>query len=101
MNARLNIEHLRKIVSATNVPIVLHGGSSIERKSVLAGVKNGVTKINIGTAIRQRYEKELRKTGKVEVSQIQVGEEMRHIIVGYYGIRGSAWKLASLLKKRL
>ena len=101
VNTRLNIEHLQRIVSATNVPIVLHGGSGIERESVLAGIKNGVTKINIGTVIRQRYEKELRKTGKVEAAQIQVEEEMRQLIEGYYGIRESARKLASLLKKRL
>jgi ketose-bisphosphate aldolase len=99
VNARLNIEHLRKIVSATNVPIVLHGGSGMERESVLAGIKNGVTKINIGTAIRQRYEKEIRKTGKVEDAQKQVGEEMQNLIEYYYGIRGSARKLASLLRK--
>jgi ketose-bisphosphate aldolase len=101
MNARLNIKHLQRIVSVTNVPIVLHGGSGIERESVLVGIRNGITKINIGTVIRQRYEKELRKTGKVEVAQIQVGEEMRQLIEGYYEIRGSARKLASLLKKRI
>jgi ketose-bisphosphate aldolase len=99
VNARLNIEHLKKIVSATNVPIVLHGGTGIEQKSILVGIKNGVTKINIGTAIRQIYEKELRKTGKVEAAQIQVREEMRKMIDDYYRIKGSAWKLASLLKK--
>ncbi len=100
VNARLNIEHLSKIVSVTNVPIVLHGGSGIERESVLAGIRNGVTKINIGTAIRQAYEKELRKTGEVKSAQMQVREEMRQLIEGYYGIRGSARKLSLLLKKR-
>jgi len=100
VNARLNIEHLQKIVSVTNVPIVLHGGSGIERESVLAGIRNGVTKINIGTAIRQAYEKELRKTGEVESAQIQVKEEMVQLIEGYYGIRGSARKLSSLLEKQ-
>ena len=99
VNARLNIKHLRKIVSVTNVPIVLHGGSGIEQESVLAGIENGVTKINIGTAIRQAYEKELRKMGQVESAQMQVKEEMRQLIEGYYKIRGSARKLASLLKK--
>ncbi|MBS7614882.1 class II fructose-bisphosphate aldolase [Candidatus Bathyarchaeota archaeon] len=99
VNARLNIEHLAKIVSVTNVPIVLHGGSGIERESVLAGIKNGVTKINIGTAIRQAYEKELRKTGRIESSQNMVKEEIRQLIVDYYGIRGSAEKLAALLQE--
>ena len=99
VNARLNVDHLRKIVSATNVPIVLHGGSGIERESVLSGIRNGVTKINIGTAIRQCFEKEMRKTGNVEAAQTQLRQEIRGMIEGYYGIRGSARKLASLLKK--
>jgi fructose-bisphosphate aldolase class II len=100
VSARLNIEHLRKIVSATNVPIVLHGGSGIKQESVLAGIKSGVTKINIGSVTRQRYESGLRETGKVEAAQKKVKEEMRHLIEDYYGIRGSARKLASLLRKR-
>ncbi len=99
VNARLNVDHLRRIVSATNVPIVLHGGSGIQRESVLAGIRNGVTKINIGTAIRQCFEKEMRKTGNIKAAQTQVGQEVRQMIEDYYGIRGSARKLASLLKK--
>jgi fructose-bisphosphate aldolase class II len=99
VNARLNVDHLQKIVSATNVPIVLHGGSGIERKSVLSGIRNGVTKINIGTAIRQVFEREMRKTGNVEVAQTQLRREIRGMIGDYYGILGSARKLASLLKK--
>ncbi|MEM3014053.1 MAG: class II fructose-bisphosphate aldolase [Candidatus Bathyarchaeia archaeon] len=99
VNARLNIERLAKIVSVTNVPIVLHGGSGIEKESVLAGIRNGVTKINIGTAIRQAYEKELWKTGRVESAQNAVKEEIRQLIVNYYGIRGSAEILGALLEK--
>ena len=99
VNAQLNVDHLRKIVSATNLPLVLHGGSGIERDSILSGIMNGVTKINIGTAIRQVFEKEMRKTGNVEAAQTQLRQEIRGMIEGYYGIRGSARKLASLLKK--
>jgi ketose-bisphosphate aldolase len=99
LNARLNVDHLRKIVSATNVPIVLHGGSGIERESVLSGIRNGVTKINIGTAIRQVFEKEMRKTGNVEAAQTQLRQEIQEMIEDYYGILGNTRKLASLLKK--
>jgi len=100
LKARLNIEHLQKIVSVTNVPIVLHGGTNIEQKYVLEAIRNGVTKINIGTAIRQKYERGLRETGKVEYAQENVRREMRYLIEDYYKIKGSARKLASLIKKR-
>jgi len=68
VNARLNIRHLRTIVSATNVPIVLQGGSGIQQESVLASIRNGVTKINIGTSIRQEYERGLSEKEKSECS---------------------------------
>jgi len=97
ISARLNIEHLRKIVSVTNVPIVLHGGSGIKQESVLAGIRNGVTKINIGTAIRQEYERAIRETGSISIAQERVRKEVKHLIKDYYYIEGSARKLASLI----
>ena len=97
VNARLSIEHLQKIVTVTNVPIVLHGGTGITQESVLAGIKNGVTKINIGTGIRQKYEIGLRETGSISGAQRRVKEEIEDTIKNYYYIQGSARKLASLI----
>jgi ketose-bisphosphate aldolase len=54
--ARLNIEHLKRIRRAADVPLVLHGGSGIRKEFVLAAVREGIAKINIGMAIRQPYE---------------------------------------------
>jgi len=54
--ARLNIEHLDRIRQATGIPLVLHGGSGIRRQYILEGIRHGITKINIGTTIRQAYE---------------------------------------------
>jgi len=96
-DARLNIEHLKKIVSTTSVPIVLHGGSGIRKESIMAGIKNGITKINIGTALRQKYEQGLRLKGEVSFAQELVREQVHDMITSYFGIEGSALKLASLL----
>ncbi len=57
ISARINIEHLKDIRGKTSVPLVLHGGSGIDRECVLEAVRNGIAKINIGTDIRQVYEK--------------------------------------------
>jgi len=54
--ARLNIERLDAIRQATGVPLVLHGGSGIQKAYVLDAVRHGITKINVATAIRQPYE---------------------------------------------
>ncbi len=57
VEARINIEQLDRIREAVGaVPLVLHGGSGIRKESILAGVKHGIAKINIGTTLRQAYE---------------------------------------------
>jgi fructose-bisphosphate aldolase class II len=57
ISARLNIDHLAKINAKTNVPLVLHGGTGISPELIRQGVKNGIAKVNIATAIRQPYER--------------------------------------------
>ena len=56
IEARLDIEHLDKIGKAVSVPLVLHGGTGIRKAYILEGIKHGIAKINIATAIRQPYE---------------------------------------------
>jgi ketose-bisphosphate aldolase len=57
--ARLNIDHLRKIRDAVGIPLVLHGGTGIDKKYVMEAIQNGIAKINVATAIRQPYEAHL------------------------------------------
>jgi len=87
--ARLNIEHLKRISEACVIPLVLHGGSGIKREYILEAVKNGLTKINIGTEIRQAYEKEYRITGNVEKAQKAVQKSMEYLINDFYNIKES------------
>jgi ketose-bisphosphate aldolase len=65
--ARLSIERLDAIGQATNVPLVLHGGSGIQKSYVLDAFRHGIAKINIGTVIRQAYEKAVAES--VEAAQ--------------------------------
>jgi fructose/tagatose bisphosphate aldolase len=55
LEARLNIEHIRTIWNKTRIPLVLHGGTGIEPGCIQDGIKNGIVKVNIATAIRQPY----------------------------------------------
>ena len=64
VEARLNLEHLARLEAATGVPLVLHGGSGVRRSDVLAAMKKGIAKINVGTEIRQAYEHGLREGGE-------------------------------------
>ncbi len=58
-NARLNISHLKKIHDFVGSPLVLHGGTGIGKSYVMEAVSNGIAKINVATAIRQPYEREV------------------------------------------
>jgi len=92
--AQIHIEHLRKLRQATNIPLVLHGGSGIRKESVLRAIENGITKINIGTEIRQDYERHLAEhPNDIEGARKAVAEKVAWIIEDYYGVKGSAKRL--------
>ena len=55
--AKLNIRHLQRIYEAVGIPLVLHGGTGIQKAYVMKATKHGIAKVNIATAIRQAYEK--------------------------------------------
>lgn len=97
VEARLNIDHLRKIVEKTRVPLVLHGGSGIKKEYVLEAIRHGITKINVGTEIRQAYERAVRTYGDIEKAQEAVTRKVEELVTGYYEIRGSARRLAEFL----
>jgi ketose-bisphosphate aldolase len=93
--ARLNLEHLEKLNKATNIPLVLHGGSGIKREFVLEGVKRGIAKINIGTEIRQAYESGYKKTGNIEDGRKEVYERVTSIMRDYFEQNGTSSTLIS------
>ncbi|MCM8761842.1 MAG: class II fructose-bisphosphate aldolase [Candidatus Omnitrophica bacterium] len=64
VEARLDIEHIKKIGSITKKPLVLHGGTGIKKEYIKAGIKAGIAKINIGAAIRKAYENGMKKSLK-------------------------------------
>ncbi|MFH1904229.1 MAG: class II fructose-bisphosphate aldolase [bacterium] len=85
--ARIDIEHLKKIREQVSIPLVLHGGSGINKRYILDAVKNGIAKINIGTAIRQVYENFYHNS--VALAQEAVYEKTVQIIREELEIEGS------------
>jgi ketose-bisphosphate aldolase len=69
VEARLALDHLEKLSRITGVPLVLHGGSGIRQPDVLASMKRGIAKINVGTEVRQAYEQALKTSGSVSAAQ--------------------------------
>lgn len=89
VEARLNLDHLDRLYQATGVPLVLHGGSGVKQEYVLAAIKKGIAKVNIGTEIRQAYESTLRESGSVGAAQDAVYERACWLIGDYFGLAGT------------
>ncbi len=93
VTARLNIDHLHAISERVGVPLVLHGGSGIDLACVLDAVQHGITKINVGTALRQAYEAALRGGDTAAAQQAVKQATIAHLTD--YRILGSADRLAA------
>ncbi len=89
VQARINIEHLSKLKAAVKKPLVLHGGSGIAVESIRAAIKNGIAKINIGTDIRQVYEKAVNCGETVAEAQDAVYQEVCRILKETLDIQNS------------
>jgi fructose-bisphosphate aldolase class II len=94
VKARLDLDHLERLRQATGVPLVLHGGSGIKREYLLAAVRQGVAKVNVGTEIRQAYESALGASGSVAAGQEAVYERTGWLLRDYFGLAGTRQRLA-------
>jgi fructose/tagatose bisphosphate aldolase len=98
VEARLNIDHLKKLVVKTGILLVLHGGSGVKKEYVLEAIQNGITKINVGTEIRQAYEKAYRESeNNVKEAQKALQGKTKEIINKYYEMKQTARALAQAL----
>lgn len=89
VEARLNLDHLERLRQATGIPLVLHGGSGVKREHLLAAIKKGIAKVNIGAEIRQAYESALRASESVAAAQDAVYERTCWLIRDYFGLAGT------------
>jgi fructose-bisphosphate aldolase class II len=87
--ARLNLDHLEKLQQATGIPLVLHGGSGVKQEYLLAAIKKGIAKVNVGTEIRQTYETALKETGDLSAAQDAVYERTCWLLKDYFGLAGT------------
>lgn len=94
VEARLNLEQLAKLSEATGRPLVLHGGSGIRQEHVLGSFKRGITKVNVGTEIRQAYEVALRASGDVEQAQEACYRRTYELLTQWFEIGGIREKVA-------
>lgn len=88
--ARINLAHLDSLNKALGIPLVLHGGSGINLEYVRKSTKIGISKMNIGTDIRQVYERVLKDMGTIEKAQNSLYERCCDIFNIDLGVAGKA-----------
>ena len=91
--AKLDVGHIQALRDALDIPLVLHGGSGIEQEYINRGVKAGIAKINVGTEIRQPYERTVKEGGTVAQAQDAVYRRTRELLSGFLQVTGSADRL--------
>lgn len=52
---RLDLSRLKDLRQTIDVPLVLHGGSSISRTDLQAAIRLGVRKVNVGSVLKRTY----------------------------------------------
>ena len=88
--AKLDIERIAELEAALNIPLVLHGGSGIENDYILRGIQAGIAKINVGTELRQPYERAMREKNDVEHARECVYTRCRELIRDFLRTSGDA-----------
>lgn len=56
----LDLDLLRELYDALDVPLVLHGATSVSESDLVDGIRFGIRKINVGSALKQAYFETLR-----------------------------------------
>jgi ketose-bisphosphate aldolase len=59
---RLNLQHLAYLKQALNVPLVLHGASSVDHSDLKEAIQLGIRKINVGSALKRAYFEAMRQS---------------------------------------
>ena len=88
IEARLNLDHVQKISRKVNIPLVLHGGTGIQKECLLKAAQLGVAKINVATELSQVYEKALRAKGRIHQAQEALYKQTVTLIKGRFNIHG-------------
>lgn len=77
---QLDFDRLEKIVSLTDCPLVLHGGTGVPEADFVKCVKLGMSKINVGTEFKAAYTTALRNSvTENEVSEVDPRNYMKYV----------------------
>lgn len=71
---KLQLDLIKEINSVTTAALVLHGSSGIPNEQLQAAIRNGITKINLATEIKNIFmkglQKELQSTSNIDLREV-------------------------------
>lgn len=69
---RLDFDRLRQIRTATDIPLVLHGGSGLSDEDFITAVREGIAKVNIFTDLCLAGERAVRQALEAEMGYLDM-----------------------------
>jgi len=99
----LDFKRLSQIGERANKPLVLHGGTGIPASSIREAIRLGVTKVNYGTYLKQRYLEALERCLSCEADVdnphelLGMGGEHDVMIAGRLAVRDAVLERIELL----
>lgn len=86
-NPRLNIERIKVIREAVQIPLVLHGGSGIADEDFVMAIRAGIRIIHINTELRVAYKEGIEeglRSGEIAPYKFLAEgvEEMKKVVIG-------------------
>lgn len=85
--AQIDLDRLREIRAAVDVPLVLHGGTGFPEDAVKAAIAIGVAKFNVGTRLKKNY-----LDAVLERTRSWTGRESVHDLAGSH--KGTDFQVA-------
>lgn len=92
-NEHLDFELLREIQHHTHVPLVLHGASNLDAKILAQAAKNGITKVNIDTQLRQAFTRGVRQ----RLTDKKLFDPRQYLSDGRLEVKKEAAKIINIL----
>jgi len=80
---KLNMERLREVRQATDVPLVLHGTTGLKKEQIRECISLGMAKVNLGTILRTNYIKHYQD------------------LAATFDHQGHPWRIAEQVKNRM
>ena len=97
----LDLERLSQICLRVAQPLVLHGGTGISASSLREAIKLGVTKVNYGTYLKQRYLQAVRIAISANIENphqlLGIGDDRDVMIAGRFAVRDAVLERIGLL----